>query len=301
MSLMETSGQAASFYSRYFWRFLILSLRPKQWTKNAFVFAPILFSGNLLDIALLLRTTQVFIIFCLLAGANYVINDLADRQRDRYHPRKKHRPIASGKLAPLAAAAAAVIILSGSLCWSFALGWQVGLITLVYTLQTAAYTFFLKHMVIIDAFTVALGFVLRVAAGAAAIMAPVSAWLLIAVILLSLFLAFCKRRHELLILDEAASHRAILAQYSVGLLDQLITTVASATIVVYAIYTFQGTAAPYLMFSVPLVLFGICRYMYLIYCRQDGGEPESLILKDKPLAATILFWSLSCFILLYWL
>lgn len=301
MSLMETSGHAAAFNSRYFWRFLILSLRPKQWIKNAFVFAAIFFSENLLDMALLVRTTQVFIIFCLLAGGNYLVNDLVDRQRDRCHPRKKHRPIASGKLAPPAAATAAAVILCGSLCWAFTLGWQVGLISLLYTFQTVAYSYYLKHMVIIDAFTIALGFVLRVAAGAAAIMVPLSAWLLIVVILLSLFLAFCKRRHELLILDEAANHRGILSQYSVGLLDHLITTVASATIVVYAFYTFQGTAAPHLMFSVPLVLFGICRYMYLIYRCQGGGEPESLIIKDKPLAITILLWSLSCFVLLYWL
>lgn len=301
MSLMETSGHAAALTSRYFWHFLFLSLRPKQWTKNAFVFAAILFSGKLLDISLLVRTAQVFIVFCLLSSGNYLINDLADRERDSCHPRKKHRPIASGQLAPLAAAAAAAVILAGSFAWAFALGWQIGLITLAYTFQTLAYTFYLKHMVIIDVFTVALGFVLRVAAGAAAIMVPVSAWLLIAVILLSLFLAFCKRRHELVILDNAASHRGILAQYSVGLLDQLITTVASATIVVYAFYTFQGASTPNLMYSVPLALFGICRYMYLIYRHQGGGEPESLILKDKPLATTILLWSLSCFVLLYWL
>ncbi|GEA13937.1 decaprenyl-phosphate phosphoribosyltransferase [Moorella sp. E308F] len=301
MSLLETSGRAQAIMSRYFWRYLFLSLRPKQWTKNAFVFAPILFSRHLLDFPLLVRTIQVFVIFCLLSGGTYLVNDLVDRERDRRHPRKKHRPIAAGLLASLPAAAAAVIILAGSLTWAFTLSWQVGLISLTYALQTLAYSFYLKDMVLIDVFIVALGFVLRVTAGAAAIMVPVSAWLLIAVILLALFLALCKRRHELVLLDNATAHRRILAEYSLVLLDQLIATVTSATVVVYAIYTFIGAARPQLMYTVPLVLFGICRYLYLTYHRQGGGEPESLVLKDKPLAATILLWAASCFVILYWL
>ncbi|PRR69510.1 decaprenyl-phosphate phosphoribosyltransferase [Neomoorella humiferrea] len=299
MGLLETSGGAQAIMSRYFWRYLFLSLRPKQWTKNAFVFAAILFSRHLLDIPLLVRTIQVFVIFCLLSGGTYIINDLVDRERDRYHPRKKHRPIAAGLLAPLPAAAAAAITLAGSLAWAFALSWQVGLVSLAYALQTVAYSFYFKNMVLVDVFVVALGFVLRVAAGAAAVMVPVSAWLFITVILLALFLALCKRRHELLLLDNATDHRGILAEYSMGLLDQLIATVTSATVVVYAIYTFIGAARPQLMYTVPLVLFGICRYLYLTYHRQDGGEPESLVLKDKPLAATVLLWVAGCFAILY--
>ncbi|MBC7324127.1 MAG: decaprenyl-phosphate phosphoribosyltransferase [Moorella sp. (in: Bacteria)] len=300
MSLLETSGRAEALTNRYFWRYLLLSLRPKQWLKNAFVFAAILFSRHLLDIPLLVRAFQVFVVFCLISGGTYLINDLVDRERDRRHPRKKHRPIAAGLLPPLPATAAAVVILSGSLTWAFALSWQVGLISLTYTFQTLAYSFYLKQMVLVDVFIVALGFVLRVAAGAAAIMVPVSPWLLITVILLALFLALCKRRHELVHLDDAAAHRRILAEYSPGLLDQLIATVTSATIVVYAIYTFAGAARPQLMYTVPLVLFGICRYLYLTYRCQGGGEPESLVLKDKPLAVTILLWTAGCFIILYW-
>ncbi|WP_258358471.1 decaprenyl-phosphate phosphoribosyltransferase [Moorella sulfitireducens (nom. illeg.)] len=300
MSLLETSCRAQAIMSRYFWRYLFLSLRPKQWTKNAFVFAAILFSRHLLDVPLLVRTIQVFVIYCLLSGGTYIVNDLVDRERDRHHPRKKHRPIAAGLLAPLPAAAAAGIILFGSLAWAFYLSWQVGLVSLAYTLQTLAYSFYLKQKVLIDVFIVALGFVLRVAAGAAAIMVPVSAWLFITVILLALFLSLCKRRHELLLLDNATDHRGILAEYSMGLLDQLIATVTSATVVVYAIYTFIGAARPQLMYTVPLVLFGICRYLYLTYRRQDGGEPESLVLKDKPLAATVLLWVAGCFAILYW-
>ncbi|WP_338823798.1 Decaprenyl-phosphate phosphoribosyltransferase [Moorella humiferrea] len=300
MNLLETSGRAQAIMSRYFWRYLFLSLRPKQWMKNAFVFAAILFSRHLLDIPLVVRTIQVFVIFCLLSGGTYIVNDLVDRERDRYHPRKKHRPIAAGLLAPLPAAASAVIILAGSLTWAFALSWQVGLVSLAYALQTVAYSFYFKNMVLVDVFVVALGFVLRVAAGAAAVMVPVSAWLFITVILLALFLALCKRRHELLLLDNATDHRGILAEYSMGLLDQLIATVTSATVVVYAIYTFIGAARPQLMYTVPLVLFGICRYLYLTYHRQDGGEPESLVLKDKPLAATVLLWVAGCFAILYW-
>ncbi|MEW8958960.1 MAG: decaprenyl-phosphate phosphoribosyltransferase [Moorella sp. (in: firmicutes)] len=299
MGLLETSGGAQAIMSRYFWRYLFLSLRPKQWTKNAFLFAAILFSRHLLDIPLLVRTIQVFIIFCLLSGGTYIVNDLVDRERDRYHPRKKHRPIAAGLLHPLPAAAAAAVALAGSLAWAFALSWQVGLISFAYALQTVAYSFYFKNMVLVDVFVVALGFVLRVAAGAAAITVPVSAWLFITVILLALFLALCKRRHELLLLDNAADHRGILAEYSIGLLDQLIATVTSATVVVYAIYTFIGAARPQLMYTVPLVLFGICRYLYLTYHRRDGGEPESLVLKDKPLAATVLLWVVCCFVILY--
>ena len=301
MSLLESSERAGALTSRFFWRYLFLSLRPKQWTKNAFVFAAILFSRHLLEFPLLVKTIQVFIIFCLLSGSTYLVNDLVDRERDRLHPRKKNRPIAAGLLAPLPATVAAVIALAGSLFWAFALSWQVGLVSLVYALQTLAYSFYLKDMVIIDVFVVALGFVLRVAVGAAAIMVPVSAWLFIAVILLALFLALCKRRNELISLDNAAAHRGILADYSVGLLDQMIATVTSATVVVYAIYTFIGAQSTYLMYTVPLVLFGICRYLYLTYRCQGGGEPESLVLRDKPLAATILLWAASCFVILYWL
>ncbi|AOQ24962.1 decaprenyl-phosphate phosphoribosyltransferase [Neomoorella thermoacetica] len=301
MSLLESSGRAGTVTSRFFWRYLFLSLRPKQWTKNAFVFAAILFSRHLLELHPLVRTIQVFIIFCLLSGSTYLVNDLVDRERDRLHPRKKYRPIAAGLLPPLPAAVAAGITLAGSLSWAFALSWQVGLVSLAYALQTVAYSFYLKDMVIIDVFVVALGFVLRVVAGAAAIMVPVSAWLLIAVILLALFLALCKRRHELVSLDNATAHRGILSEYSVNLLDQMIATVTSATVVVYAIYTFIGAPRPYLMYTVPLVLFGICRYLYLTYRCQGGGEPESLVLKDKPLAATILLWAASCFVILYWL
>ena len=300
MSLLETAGRAEAITSRYFWRYLLLSLRPKQWTKNAFIFAAILFSRHLLDMPLLIRTLQVFVIFCLLSGGTYLINDVVDRERDRCHPRKKHRPIAAGLLAPLPAATAAAIILAGSLTWAFALSWQVGLISLIYALQTLAYSFYFKQMVLIDVFIIALGFVLRVAAGAAAIMVPVSAWLFITVTLLALFLALCKRRHELIVLEDAAAHRGILAEYSLGLLDQLIATVTSATVVFYAIYTFIGAARPQLMYTVPLVLFGICRYLYLTYRCQNGGEPESLILKDKPLAATILLWVAVATVILYW-
>ncbi|MDK2820755.1 MAG: hypothetical protein PWP31_720 [Clostridia bacterium] len=299
MSLLETSSQSGVLSYLYFWRYLFLSMRPKQWIKNAFIFAPILFSGNLLNIQLLIRTTEVFVIFCFLSGGTYLINDFVDREKDQYHPRKKYRPIAAGLLSPVLAVTAASVILASSIFLAFVLSWKIGFISLAYMIQTIIYSFYLKQMVLVDVFVIALGFVLRTAAGAAAIMVPISVWLLIAISLLSLFIALCKRRHEIVILDNATAHRGILSEYSLVLLDQLIATVTSATVVVYAIYTFVGAASPQLIYTVPLVLFGICRYLYLTYRQQDSGEPESLIVKDKPLAVTILLWSVICIAILY--
>ncbi|MGB9661882.1 MAG: decaprenyl-phosphate phosphoribosyltransferase [Moorellaceae bacterium] len=300
MSSVDT-GSLVTVSTRKLGYYLFISLRPKQWTKNAFIFAALLFSRHLLEIPLLWRTLQTFAIFCILSGAVYLLNDLADRERDRLHPRKRSRPVAAGLLSPWQAGIAAMSLLTVSLIWSFWLGWQVGIISLVYAAQVMVYSFYLKHLVIIDVFVVAFGFVLRVLAGAASIQVPVSAWLLVSVTLLALFLALCKRRQELISWEKASEHRGILAEYSVPLLDQLITTVTSCTVVVYALYTSLGADNQYLMLTIPLVLFGLCRYLYLLHRHQGGEEPETLILQDKPLAITILLWAASCFwILYYW-
>lgn len=299
VSSIET-GSLVTVSTRKLWYYIFLSMRPKQWMKNAFIFAAILFSRHLLEVPLVLRTLQTFTIFCSLSGAVYLLNDIADRERDRLHPRKRFRPVAAGLISPWQAGIAAIFLLIIALSWSFWLGWQVGIISLVYAAQVIVYSFYLKHLVIIDVFVVAFGFVLRVLAGAAVIQVPVSAWLLVSVTLLALFLALCKRRQELTSLEKASEHRGILAEYSVPLLDQLITTVTSSTVVVYALYTSLGTENQYLMLTIPLVLFGLCRYLYLLHRHQGGGEPETLILQDKPLAATVLLWIVSCFLILYY-
>ncbi|GFN22312.1 decaprenyl-phosphate phosphoribosyltransferase [Thermanaeromonas sp. C210] len=299
MSSVET-GSLVTASQRRLWYYLFLSLRPKQWTKNTFIFAALLFSRQLLEVPLLLRTLQAFAIFCSLSGAVYLLNDIADRERDRLHPRKCLRPLAAGLISPWQAGTAAAFLLVVSLTWAFWLGWQVGVISLAYAALVIVYSFYFKNVVIVDVFVVAFGFVLRVLAGAASIQTRVSAWLLVSITLLALFLAFGKRRHELASLESASEHRGILAYYTLPLLDQLIATVTSSTVVVYALYTSLGTENHSLMLTIPLVLFGICRYLYLLYSHQGGGEPETLILQDKPLAATILLWVVSCFFLLYY-
>lgn len=298
MSSVDT-GSLVTTFQRRLWYYLFLSLRPKQWSKNAFIFAAILFSGRLLEIPLLLRGLQAFAVFCTLSGAVYLLNDLADREKDRLHPRKGLRPLAAGLISPRQAGTAAAFLLAVGLAWAFRLGWQVGIISLAYAALVVVYSFYFKNVVIVDVFVVASGFVLRVLAGAAAIQTRVSAWLLVSVTLLALFLALGKRRHELASLERPGEHRGILADYTLPLLDQLIATVTSSTVVVYALYTSLGTENHSLMLTIPLVLFGICRYLYLLYCRQSGGEPETLVLQDKPLAATVLLWITSCFFLLY--
>ncbi|SMB99514.1 4-hydroxybenzoate polyprenyltransferase [Thermanaeromonas toyohensis ToBE] len=299
MGLVQTNNlvKASTYKVCYY---LFLSLRPKQWIKNTFIFAPLIFSRHLLEASLALRTLQTFVLFCLVSGAIYLLNDIADRERDRLHPRKRLRPVAAGLVSPWQAGVFALLLLILGLIWAFRLGWQVGSYTLAYAGQAMLYSLYLKHLVIIDVFLVALGFVLRVLTGASAIQVNVSAWLLASVTLLALFLALCKRRQELGCLEQAVKHRASLAEYSLPLLDQLITIVTSSTVVIYALYTSLGSENQYLMLTIPLVLFGLCRYLYLLHHHQGGGEPETLIFQDKPLGATIVLWVVACLFILYY-
>lgn len=273
------------------------TMRPQQWTKNSFVFAAIVFAKRLADARALLDTAGAFAIFCLLSGSVYVVNDVADAESDRAHPTKRSRPIASGRLSKSAAAALAVIVAALSLGLSFMLTTTFAAIAAGYLALNLLYTFALKRIVILDVLCIAIFFVLRAAAGAAAIRVPISHWLLICTLLLALFIALSKRRHELVLLEEkAASHRASLTQYTPYLLDQMIAVVTASTLMAYALYTVdERTVAEFgsnrMMYTIPFVVFGIFRYLYLIHQEGEGGSPERIVLSDRPFLLNLLAWA----------
>jgi len=284
---------------------LLRAMRPKQWPKNTFVFAALVFDRKLLEPSLLGRTLIAFLLFCLISGAIYLINDLVDIEKDRQHPHKRHRPLASGRLSPTVAIAAAVAIVAGGLPLGFALNIPFGVVLSGYFLLQTLYSFVLKHLVIIDVLTVAAGFVLRAVGGAVVIGVMISPWLYICTTLLALFISFGRRRHELMLLEaEASNHRAILDQYSPHLLDHLITIVAATTIIAYSLYTFSAPNLPAnhaMMLTIPFVLYGIFRYMYLIHIHNEGGTPEEMILKDRPMLIDLALWSLAVVAILYFM
>ena len=276
---------------------LVLSLRPSQWTKNLIIFAALMFGQRLLDTGAVGRALAAFAIFCALSGVVYLINDVADRESDRRHPLKKHRPIASGALSVGAAIAWAVAIGSVALATAFWLRPMFGVVAFSYTALLALYSGWLKHVVILDVLTIALGFVLRAAAGALALDVPISHWLYFLTILLALFLALSKRRHELVLLaDGATSHRRILEEYSPYLLDQMIAVVSASTIVAYAFYTVspdtvQKFGTDRLMLTLPFPLYGIFRYLYLVHQKDGGGSPSDMLLTDRPLLLCVGLWA----------
>lgn len=280
-------------------------MRPKQWMKNLFVFAGILFSQNLFNLPLLLKSILAFFIFCLISGSTYVMNDIVDRKEDRYHPIKSQRPLASGRLRVSYAIWWLIFISLFSLGVSFKLSPLFFLVALSYFMLQLAYSLALKQMVILDVFAIACGFVLRVVAGAVVIDVQISSWLLICTILLSLFLGLSKRRHELVVLDGGApTHRKVLGEYSPYLLDQMISIVTASTVVAYALYTMseetiEKFGSKNLVFTVPFVLYGIFRYLYLVHQKGAGGKPESILVTDKPLIIDILLWVTAIGIILY--
>lgn len=284
---------------------IIQSMRPHQWTKNFFVYAALIFSQNIFNLPLLLKTTIAFSAFCLISSALYVFNDLKDLEEDKLHPLKSKRPIASGKIKK--STAILMIVVLGLLGFSsaFTLNKNYFIIILVYFLIQMAYSIKLKHIVILDVFVVALGFLIRVVAGGLAIEVSLSSWLLICTILLALFLALSKRRHELVLLEDGASdHRPILEEYSPYLLDQMIAVVTASTVIAYCLYTIsEETVTKFgttnLIFTVPFVLYGIFRYLYLIHQKSEGGSPEALIVKDKPLLIDIFLWIATAVVILY--
>ena len=284
---------------------LLISLRPGQWTKNLFVFAALVFSQQLYDAEALVKAAVAFFVFCALSSAVYLVNDVLDREQDRHHPLKMHRPVASGALSPAVAVAAAALLGVGAMIAALGLGWQFMQIAAAYLVLLIAYSAFLKHIVIVDVLTIAAGFTLRAAAGAAAILVPISHWLLVCTTLLALFIALSKRRHELTLLTESAiDHRPILGDYTPYLLDQMISVVTASTLIAYAFYTIspettEKFGTDLLSLTIPFPLYGIFRYLYLVHRQDKGGSPAELVVNDRPLLVCVGLWVLSVILIIY--
>ena len=274
---------------------LVKSLRPKQWSKNLLVFAGYLFTIEQdHPPSVLLRVVAAFCVFCAVSGATYVLNDVVDAESDRRHPRKCKRPIASGALPVGVALAFAAVLTAGSLAAAFRLGIGFGLLTSAYVVLTVAYSLALKHVVIVDLLAIAAGFVIRAAAGAVVIAVVISPWLLVCTTLLALFLGLAKRRGEIVTLENGGvDHRRILDDYSAPLLDQMLNIAASASLMAYFLYTFTATTGkshPEMMITVPFVIYGLFRYLYLVHTKNAGDSPEQLLIDDKPLLVNVLLY-----------
>lgn len=286
---------------------ILISIRPQQWTKNLLIFAPLLFSKQLFVYRETLHTVFAFAVFCLISGSVYLLNDLFDLENDKRHPLKCRRPLASGALSPRTARLACAVLLCVCALAGFYLLNTAFLITAAaYLVLQFLYSTVLKHVVIIDVFCIAAGFVIRVIAGAEAIGVSFSTWLLFCTLLLALFLALSKRRHELLLLEEGAvHHRKILYEYSSELLDHMIAIVTPCTLIAYMLYTIaDDTVGKFgtdgLKYTVPFVLYGIFRYLYLIHRRNQGGSPEKVLLNDLPILACVICYALTCALVIYW-
>lgn len=283
-------------------RYVIRSMRPRQWTKNGIVFLALVFAVNqeyrISDpdswVPRLIESLVAFICFALVSSADYLVNDIRDIESDRAHPRKRRRPIAAGLLSTNAAWAWASILAFAGNAAAFWLDWQMGLVILTYTALMVAYSYYLKHVVLLDLMVIAAGFVLRAMAGALAIDVPISEWLYVVTALGALFLGINKRRAEIeLLQDGAANHRKILDEYSPELLDQMASTVTAATLMAYGLYTFTADGLPEnhsMMLTIPFVLYGIFRYLYLVHTRKEGGSPEEVLLRDVPILLTVVGW-----------
>ena len=285
---------------------LINALRPVQWTKNLMVFHGLLFGLRLFESWAVLRALAAFVIFCALSGAVYLVNDILDRESDRRHPLKATRPIASGALSVHAATVSAIVIGAAGIAGSLALGRGFAIVAASYLGLQALYSSVLKHVVIVDVLTVAIGFVLRAVAGAVAVEVESSHWLLVCTILLALFIVLNKRRHELTLLaSNAASHRRILGEYSPYLLDQMIAVATASTLISYVFYTISPETqakfgTPWLELTIPFPLYGIFRYLYLVHRREGGGNPSDLLLGDRPLLVCVALWALAVAVIIYW-
>ena len=285
---------------------LLTAMRPRQWVKNLVVFAALIFSLRLTDSTALGRACLAFVLFCATSGAVYIVNDLFDAERDRRHPTKSRRPIASGALGFVPALVAVAALLSVALGAGFVLSPPFGAVLLVYAALNLAYSTWLKEVVILDVMALATGFVIRAVAGGVVIDVPISPWLVICTFLLALFMGFAKRRHEVILLDaSAADHRRSLRDYSPYFLDQMIAVVTASTVLAYATYTIspevrEKLGTEYLYLTIPFVLFGIFRYLYLVHQKEEGGNPTQLMLTDVPLIIDVFLWGLTAAFLLYW-
>lgn len=283
---------------------LFKTMRPKQWAKNIFLFAALVFDEKLFHTPALLRTIAAFFLFCLLSSSVYLINDLVDIEKDRQHPRKRKRPLASGQLKPTIAIAAAAAIILITIPLSFWLDSAFGLIAAIYLFTMITYSFVFKNIVIVDVLVLAAGYVLRVMAGSLVVhVERFSPWLYVCTTFLALFIGITKRKNEIIVLaDNANNHRAILQEYSEELLDDMINLVTAVTVMAYCLYTFSAPNLPpnhAMMLTIPFVLYGIFRYLYLIHIKGQGGAPEEVILRDKPLLLDVALWGILAIAILY--
>ncbi len=264
--------------------------RPKQWTKNGFVLAGVVFGGEALSTLSVVSALLAFVAFCALSGAVYAGNDVLDVEEDRKHPLKRRRPVASGVISPRSAIVFAIVLAAAGLVLGFYVSLGVGLAGVAYLALQVLYTSFLKHTAILDVMSISTGFVIRALAGVAAVGVQISPWLIVCTGLLTLFLGFSKRRHELAALGEGAvAHRKNLRDYSVPMLDEMMNIMISATIIAYTLYTFFEYKNVYMMASIPFVIYGVFRYMLLVH-RDGGGNPDTLLLRDRPLQITLFLW-----------
>lgn len=283
---------------------ILKTMRPRQWPKNVFVFAALVFDRQLIAPPSLLITSFAFILFCLASSLVYIINDLTDIQSDRLHPKKRHRPLASGKLTRRAALVSVIILALLVFPLAFLVDLSLGLILSGYFILMLAYSLWLKHVALIDVMIIAAGFVLRVAAGLVIIETQrFSPWLFVATTFLALFIGLGKRRAEIFLLQtEAGFHRRVLDGYTLELLDQLLTIVLAATLMTYCLYTFSAEITPgnhSMMLTIPFVIYGLFRYLYLIRVEHIGGAPEEIVLTDRPMQAAVGLWGLTVLIILY--
>jgi 4-hydroxybenzoate polyprenyltransferase len=283
---------------------LLKTLRPKQWTKNGFIFAALIFDLKLFEYEPLIRTALGFILLCLISGVVYLINDLVDIEKDRQHPYKKNRPLPSGQVPVKTALVTAIILPLIGLPLSFLLHPIFGVIITSYLLLQVAYSLFLKNLVIVDVLTIAAGFVLRVASGVILVEAErFSPWLYVFTILLALFLGLGKRRQEIVLLkNKAVNSRSILNEYNLPFLDAMMSIVTTGTIITYAFYTFSAPNLPdnhLMMLTIPYVIYGIFRYLYVIHVQGNGGAPDEVLLTDNPLQINIILFGVTVLIILY--
>jgi len=288
---------------------LLRTMRPRQWSKNLILFAALIFSRNLLDVPMLLRSAAACAVFCLLSGMVYTINDLLDLQEDRLHQTKRLRPLASGALSPRVAIGWVAFVLAGALVLAGLIGPRFLFISFGFLVFNLAYSLYLKNVVILDVISISISFIIRAIAGVVALNTmgmhlSISPWLLVVTFFLSLFLGLCKRRHEFVSMQHAAKHRVTLQAYSEELLNQLINMAATCTLIAYSIYTIWPDTKSHfgtdkLLYTIPFVVAGITRYMYLVYQRRLGGDPSEMLLTQPSLWVTVLAWFGSVAVIIY--
>ena len=278
------------------------AMRPAQWLKNGIVFAGLVFGGKLLEPSAVASATLAALSFCLLSSGFYLINDVRDRDADRLHPVKRLRPVAAGELAPRTAAVLGALLILFAIAASALLSWSLMYVFLAYAGLMAAYNLGLKEIAIIDVLAIAGGFVLRAVGGAIVVDVSISPWLLVCTMLLALLIGFGKRRHELVVLNDARGHRRNLSVYNQAMLDQSVAVSAAGTLIAYAVYTFDSESAQNhhrMMLTIPFVAYGVFRYLYLLYLGGQGGAPETMLLTDRPLVAAVAAWATASALLFY--